>query len=334
MNKSLYFIAIIICVQIICDNNIFASIIIVDNNDPSTTQYTSLYEAYQSASDGDIIYLSPSPKAYNGIAIEKKIKIYGHGFDLNKINANCKLDSILSGYIYFREGSEGSIIDGVNGGFSVRINTSNITLIHNKIGSILLEPSSKKYTNIIIINNKFFTIESTNLNSSPNVQLFALNNIISGRKNYSYYVFKYIRNGTFIFSNNIIISDSIDLEESSYTEALFSNNIILAPNISCSNCTFRYNLFDNEHKNIESSTNIFYAPEDVFIDYENQNYYLKENSPAKGSGENGTDMGIYGGFHPFVDSGLPNLPIIYSLDSTIVTSHDLGLEVIIKAKSN
>ncbi len=71
----------------------------------------------------------------------------------------------------------------------------------------------------------------------------------------------------------------------------------------------------------------------VFVDYDGWDFHLLSDSPAKGSGQNGVDMGIYGGSTPFVDGGRPGLPLITDIDSDFVGSQQSGLDVTIKAKS-
>jgi hypothetical protein len=58
---------------------------------------------------------------------------------------------------------------------------------------------------------------------------------------------------------------------------------------------------------------------------------LSENSPAKGAGSNGTDIGPFGGPDPYRLSGLPNLPNIYELSSGgLVTGDELPVQIKIK----
>ena len=40
---------------------------------------------------------------------------------------------------------------------------------------------------------------------------------------------------------------------------------------------------------------------------------LKPNSPAKGAGSGGTDIGMFGGVNPYVLSGIPSVPTFYQL---------------------
>ncbi|MFC2130959.1 hypothetical protein ACFLSQ_05955 [Bacteroidota bacterium] len=93
-------------------------------------------------------------------------------------------------------------------------------------------------------------------------------------------------------------------------------------------------LFPNENGN---NNNVQMS--DVFVNWDPNNldncdFHLKPNSPAKGTGRNGEDMGIYGGSTPFVDGGYPGIPSIIELDADIVGSKQSGIKVKIKAKSN
>jgi hypothetical protein len=73
--------------------------------------------------------------------------------------------------------------------------------------------------------------------------------------------------------------------------------------------------------------------EKVFID-PGTNFHLLEDSPAKGAGTDGVDIGIYGGSTPYVDDGKPSLPSIVKLKADYAASHESGLEIEIQAVSN
>jgi hypothetical protein len=61
---------------------------------------------------------------------------------------------------------------------------------------------------------------------------------------------------------------------------------------------------------------------------------LASNSPAKGSGENGTDAGAFGGDEPYILSGIPSIPSIYQLTVPANVPQGGTLNVQIKAKTN
>ena len=61
---------------------------------------------------------------------------------------------------------------------------------------------------------------------------------------------------------------------------------------------------------------------------------LKAGSPGIGAGFGGTDCGIFGGSEPYVLSGIPPIPTIYSLTAPAVGEKNTGLPIQIKVKSN
>ena len=63
-------------------------------------------------------------------------------------------------------------------------------------------------------------------------------------------------------------------------------------------------------------------------------YRLREDSPARGAGTGGTDIGMFGGSSPYVLSGIPDIPSIYSFSGPATGTNAGGLTVRVKAKSN
>ena len=114
------------------------------------------------------------------------------------------------------------------------------------------------------------------------------------------------------------------------THAFFVNNIIYSKNVS-SLGEYHYNLFTDYVLN--SNNNINKDPD--FISY--YNYHLSSGSPAIGAGQNGTDMGIYGGDTPYVDNWSDSssiLPIITQIKAEpIVAEGTQGLDISIKANA-
>ena len=102
--------------------------------------------------------------------------------------------------------------------------------------------------------------------------------------------------------------------------------------------TYQYNLFvgttvpsgTGNVANVDMSA--------VFTDFANKNvdndFTLKEGSPAVGVGENGTDCGAFGGDQPYVLSGIPGVPHIYEAIIPTSASGDSGLKVYLKIKTN
>jgi len=319
-----------------CFNNyIHAKILTVDNKIPYSGQYTTLQEAHDNANNDDIIYLSPSPIRYEGIIMTKRLSIYGVGFDLkNSLDHSpyLILTAAIGNTLTYDEGSDGSIIDGIEGNFKVIIQASNISIRRSRLDSLNISKSN--LSGITLINNYLYKI----YNNYSNSELYLLNNIIEfygGYYNHAIYISG--NNNCIVILNNIILSD-VPFWFNSNSNVFLSNNIIYTRNNTATDCrygNFEYNLFVNTSLNNSiSNTNIKVENiDDIFQDFENKNYHLKDNSLAIGSGKNGEDTGIYGGDNPFNDFGFPNLPTILSIDSSFVSSKN-GLHVVIKAKSN
>ena len=107
-----------------------AAIITVDNKVPSAGDYTTLQEAHDAASNGDVIHVYPSGVRYNAITITKSLSIIGTGLDSPSEGMNTTL---ISGTIIFGAGSNGARIEGFGGDFFITIEDDNITVKRNKL---------------------------------------------------------------------------------------------------------------------------------------------------------------------------------------------------------
>jgi len=184
-------------------------------------------------------------------------------------------------------------------------------------------------TLISAINSYLIDVEAEN-------EVLISNNKI---KNHNTIWFNYETNaGKGIRANNttntsIITHNIINLKKTS-----FSNGYEIAMEAGTSN-TIVYNnitFFGPINGNQLGFHNNLISPDidSVFENYLEDNYKLKVNSPAKGIGYEGADMGIYDGEFPFVDGGTPSLPTIYYLDVHLSGTKQGGINVTIKVKSN
>jgi len=316
-----------------------AKTITVDNKYPYAGDYKTLQEAHDAASDGDVIYVAPSLVPYDAITVTKKLSFYGVGFDiLENIGEPLTISSSISGEMTFSNGSSGSKIEGFDGRFSILVDVVNITIKRNNLiqihitnggsgtsilqnklqvleknvghGLIWIEDAS----NIAIFNNILYADPLGTSAIFGGDDLTIKNNVI--RASYDYYS----RTAIFNYVNNSLIVNNIF---TNFEYSFDSNNNI-----------FQYNMepgislpdgFGNI-KNVNMKT--------VFVDPDNYDFHLLPDSPARSAGENGTDMGIYGGDAPFVDGGFPELPSILQLVVPTVGSQKGGLEIKFKAKSN
>lgn len=316
-----------------------SAIITVDNKSPYAGQYRTLQEAHDAASAGDIIYVSPSLMPYTGIVVTKQLTFYGVGFEItHSLGGALSPVAIITGLMQFVNGSAGSQLEGFDGSFQVIIAASNITIKRNKLSQIAMgvEGRDSSILQNIIDNSNLQDYTTISVSGATNVII--ANNLIKnirgfGNDHWGYY-YAIIDGSDLLIKNNVIKVYGYAWTSSN---SQMVNNIIVVVGSGSIQGIYnfvRYNMTntvelpvgDGNINNIDMAT--------VFVDINNNDYHLLPNSPAKGTGENGADMGIYGGDAPYIDGGFPSLPSILQLKGDLVAAPGTGLNVQFKAKSN
>lgn len=300
-------------------NQAFSRVLTVANQTtPQVAQYNSIQAAHDAAQNGDTIYVYPSVLSYSGIEIKKKIILIGCGFYSTSTITSTKINGIIK----LTKGSAGSIITSFGGQYSISIDsTSNILVERNLLKEIIVNQSS----NILVCRNKIIGISvhytsNTTLRLMDNSHVTSNNNVI---RTYRYgYPILLDNNCTLTLNNSIVILDEWS------NSCLVSGGVIKGKN----NIFGGGSCIDSEK---ELYTCVYKtSPSDIFGILINADYKLLNNSEVVNAGENGEDIGIYGGDCPFVDDGAPSLPTIYSLKVSPTASQKDGLSVEIKAKTN
>ena len=313
-----------------------AAIITVDNKVPSAGQYSTLQAAHDAAGNGDTIYVSPSLINYTGITVNKQLHIMGTGFD--KPAADLPVTNI-SGTITFSSSAAGSIMEGFGGQFFIIIDADDITIKRNFTQKITVLSNRR---GIVILSNKIISNDVYGCIYLNNfTEAMILNNIIKntsyGGNMYNTYACIGPYSGasiSAIINNNILIVvkdwlKTISLSSSQYASA--TNNIVYLGHLGTA-----YGIYNLLCCDTASGEGNIQVPDmsTVFVDPANGDFHLKPDSPARGAGQNGVDMGCYGGDSPFVDGGAPGIPSIIQINSSHIGSQEGGLDVTIKAKSN
>ncbi|KAF0237202.1 MAG: hypothetical protein FD181_2126 [Prolixibacteraceae bacterium] len=314
-------------------NQLYSAIITVDNNYPKIGDYATLQEGHDAANNGDTLYVLPSLANYSAITLQKSLCIIGAGYHSQLPGIR---PTLVEGTFEFTPSSSGSTLTGFGSNFYIIIDGDNIAIKRNKLERILVKTG---HYGTVIIQNHLYSVNANyySIDVEDENEAFIANNIV---KNHSYdWTFSNKRNnGKGIKANqstntSVVIQNIIDL--AGYTSStgeevamdvgtsntIAFNNIILLGPINGNQLGFYNNLISPD---IDS----------VFENYLEDNYQLKANSPAKGTGYGGADMGIYGGEFPFVDGGTPSLPTIYYLDVPLSGTKQGGINVTIKVKSN
>jgi hypothetical protein len=337
----------LIALTTILSSACFAKIWRVNNNIGVNANFTTLQAAHDGANSGDTIYIESSPTSYGSLVSTKKLTIVGTGYFLDQ-NLGLQAFSLSSkvGMISLNAGSSGTTIEGLQFNSNpVYIYVNDIVIRRNyfgafngidaeyNIGSVYIYSSA---SNILITQNYALGV----FNNSPSTGILISNN---------YFAFpSYYGDAT---TQPILTLDPT-------TVAIIKNNIFKRGTISTHYCNLSNNIMINGYNsgignlmvnNIASGTqfgnangnkaNVDMTTVFVSTGLYDAYYKLKIGSPAIEAGygstpQNPVDAGIYGGTNPYILSGIPGIPSIYSFTNKPVGSNSDPIDVQIKVRSN
>ncbi len=295
------------------------------NSDPD---FTSLQAAHDDGSvvNGDTLYLEGSTFGAGGLAITKQLTIIGNGYFLGEnpdTQHNISPSKISTVYCY--AGSEGTKFTGCTFTAIIYVYVGNLTFERNYFDYGNNQISTQAAcSDILILGNYFYSHTSwTNISfNNTHSNILIANNFFTGYASVS-------ANFSGIFANNIF-----NRAATIYNSTLVNN--ISHHTMTMTNCLYEYNIgtstqFGNQNGNQE---NVITA--DIYVGTTGNStdgqWQLKVGSPAIGAGEDGADIGLFGGESPYVLSGLPAIPAVYDLDAQSLPTN--SLDVTVKAKSH
>lgn len=298
--------------------------------------------AYQNAIHGDTIYL-PGGSFTPPANFAKKLVILGAGF--HPMGTEHTGKTFINGNFRFAEGADQLYVEGVHitgyMDFPTNISINQVIIKNTQIGSFVYFYGSTRNNmckNISIVNCAIGTDLYMN-----NAELSTVSNSIIGGRLYN-------SDGN-MFSNNIFLF----INPSNVTTGVIS---------SCDNNLFKNNIFrQNNYRFMRTSTgniltnNIIAASDPdlgtnptlnnnwlnidlnlVFekeltgnFDYENS-YKLK--TPHSYIGDDGTEIGLFGGLFPYTENAIPQLPRIVSKKIAGTTDAEglLKIEITVEAQ--
>ncbi len=313
--------ALLLILFFVSSYSLWCATLIVDNNIPSTSQYTTLQAAHDAASNGDIIQVMPSNGAYSGITITKRIEIIGVGWNPEGQDTyTIKRTNILDLFT-FSTGSAGSRLIGFGGVFYLLIQQDNITVKNCNLSFVVIGSNNTTAYNTLLINNLIYSVYCPPLrlycnngyNSSVSLQMYNCMVIYAGAFIWNEYNQNY---GVYLSSNYVFINNTILYayegmgsftwdDRGDYTNATLMNNIVTANLVSSPN--FTYNVTGNSAIYCISS-DYYTLPGSAAIDAGNPNIAFNDLDVSR------NDCGAYGGPTPFVDGGIPGYPSIYEIN--------------------
>ena len=314
-----------------------AGIITVSNDPNSPGQYSSLQDAINAANNGDTLLVAGSLETYGDITIQnKEVHIIGVGYRPDKQSPkHSEINTII-----FNGTPNGSSLEGFEVTGYVHNNGADfVTLKRNRINLIKINSESHDiyiYNNIIgeltkdyyqndeisnlYISNNIITnkIKWGDPNALPNTNIFVSNNLFVGCGN----AFEKIADNFYHFTcvNNIFYASSPYHSNMQYCD--FSNNL----SYNTTNDNFNTSGTNTGSNNVVSQNPDFVSETNDVFDY-TDDYNLNAGSPAIGAGNDGNDIGIYGGTYPWPEGGISGSGYMYSQEPQVPQVHSLILGV-------
>jgi hypothetical protein len=331
MKTSNAFLTLLILV-IIC-SGVHGTIWTVDSNPGNhAANFTSIQAAHDAAADGDTIYISGFNVSYGNTTVTKKLYIFGPGYFLNE-NDSTQANTYparIEQWVAFNAGSENSVIAGcyMNADY---ISTDSITVKRNRISgyggwSIYIQNSA----DFVVIKQNYISsgLNGISLHQNHNNVNITNNFINTGSLNYSCIA------GT-VSSSNIIVENNVLYGGLTIYNAEISNNIYRdgtytgdASNTIVNNIcnATQFSATGNNQQNVVMST--------VFISSGTTDgqWQIDPAGPAAGAGTFGADIGMFGGITPYILSGIPEIPAIYSFYGPSNASQTLQIQAKIKSR--
>ncbi|WP_422105619.1 hypothetical protein [Winogradskyella sp.] len=334
---------------------------IVDNNQGSGAEYTSVQDAVDAANPNDIIYIQPSPNNYGDIQMTKPLKIYGIGH-IPQLNAG--QTAVVNNILFRYANASGSKISGLRISGIYLDNTTytnnDVVITNNRLIGVYGNSNTGRANNAIISGNFFYTTSTTSIDNYNSQNWIIANNTFTMQSTYWGYTLFYRLNNTTLLNNNIILSrqngdgNQSILVFSNCSGTQISNNIFLYTGTSVANMnlgsnsalTFQNNLTYSYNSTLDalSGSNNIDNQDPLFVSFNpsaslntsTNDYHVQGGSPAENAGADGNDLGVFNGNFPYELRGYPTeLP--YITDFTIfnnIISAGTPLNINIKASAN
>jgi hypothetical protein len=288
----------------------------------------SFAEAFAASINSDTIYLSPG--AFNPPAtyINKGIAIVGSGYFPDEVTL--KTRTVLLGDLRIGGGADSLLLEGIYFDKDLSCEAKsirNIKIIRCRMNNFIVSGSSPDYAKDNCLVDECF-IDGSIINPSCSNYFQVRHSAINGQIN------NITKNA--IIEGNIFFTSGDCL--TNLTGSLIRNNIFLSNRIISSNYNSIYNnifttsgIYSNTSTNYSDANYFNVNQADIFVNQSGNSisythdYHLK--NPEKYIGTDGTQVGIYGGFTPFKEKGLPFNPQITSKTIAHETDNDGNLNI-------
>ena len=300
----------------------YAQQIAVVSSDGGTKMYQTLADAIGGAASGSVIYLPGGGfQISNDVKITKKVSIIGIGH--KAVSENADGNTVISGDLYFNDGSDGSAVMGcyISGAVYIGYDNTAVDNILVKLCNLSnIYVYSSKCTGTIVNQNYIRSISYFGYASAE-----FTNNIANGVHR--------LNGGT--ISNNILTSRSTN---SSYYCIRDCSNNTISNNIYIGSYSLNYNCLVSNNMSLSNSWGDdpikldAESWDEVFVNYNNGTISPASDFHFKGKYTQYSDCGIYGGTG-FDKEALPPVPYIVSKNIATQTNAAGMLEIKVRVKA-
>jgi hypothetical protein len=287
-----------------------------------------LQSAYTAAVDNDTIYL-PGGSFAVPQKFDKKLRIIGAGHNPSATDATWK--TILSGNIVLGSNADGFYLEGIQGNefyFETDQSINNVIIQRCKLNNIYINGNLSNPSENCIFRESI--MHSLNIGNLLNSSFF--NNIIEDRINSArnltflnnIFLYAYHYDPVFNYANNCMIKNNIFLQTDGHHgiadgagQSTYSHNIVCF--------AFDPNNTSSFGTDPILDTNYSMTRADVLVNqtggtFDYTHDYHLQTAAQSNIGDDGTIVGIYGGFYPWKDASIPSNPHISSKNISNTTS--------------
>jgi hypothetical protein len=309
------------------------STITVDNKPSSVAMYSNFEDAYAAAQPGDTILLAGSETDYGTHIIHKRLRIEGPGFLLSENNVPGL--ATRSAYFYqltfeksaqYGDPSNSTIVGISTTNFSVKANISGLSMDKSDSSSVVINSP------VAIRRSKSASISCNNGSSGSVITNSIIDNVFNSYNG---------ENNSISVSNCCItktggwnaVKSNLSITNSIFT----ANSLYVSPDAqyraTISHCIGMGNYLPAGSGNLNSQ--FLTGPGGVFQTFDQSKgvVELRPDSPAKGAGSGGVDMGPSGGPTPYVTGGVPARPRLTFLSAPGAATNFGGLNIQVGAQA-
>jgi len=305
-----------------------AAVRTLNNATPSPGQFTTFAAAQTASANGDTILVQGSATNYGSFSLSKKLTLIGTGHNPQK---QAPLKSFLD-YVYLYTGSNGSSIIGLEV-YQIsdeNDNLDSVTVTNCKITYRILMDNSQSGDGWLIDGNVFTNTTDNFRGGCSSGSFTAQNNVFNGYitsfdcspgSKYRY------------FYNNLFIGNNASALQSVSNFYMYNN--IFYRSSPCPggygvSATFERNLSYQCGSNAFCNGTNLTNTDPLFVNFPSAgatfsysyDFNLQSGSPAKNYGNDGKDLGVYGGTGDYNQNGIPRNPYIseFSISNPTISS--------------